>query len=131
MTHTATRPHGGWLRFTLHYIEMIVAMFVGMFALGMLRSAAGLDLSHAEHPELGYLLMAFDMSVGMTVWMRFRGHSWRHTLEMCATMFLPVVPLFPLLWLGAIDGGTMMVLAHVAMFPLMLAVMLLRRSDHA
>ncbi|MEW9527315.1 hypothetical protein [Microbispora sp. NPDC049125] len=53
------------------------------------------------------------------------------TLEMCAAMFAPAVPLFPLLWLGAIDGEALMMLAHVAMFPLMLAVMLRRRDEYA
>jgi hypothetical protein len=109
---------------------MIIAMFVGMFVLGFLRSAVGIGFSHGRYPELGYLMMAFDMSVGMAVWMRFRGHAWRPTLEMCAAMFIPVVPLFPLLWLGVIDGGGLMMLAHVAMFPLMLGAMLLRRSEY-
>ncbi len=130
MTQTATRARAGWLRFALHYAEMIAAMFAGMFVLGLLRSAVGLDVSHARHPDLAYLLMAFDMSVGMAVVMRLRRHSWRHTLEMCAAMFAPAVPLFPLLWLGVIGGGALMVAAHVAMFPLMLVVMLLRRSAH-
>lgn len=117
-------------RFVLHYIEMIIAMFAGMFVLGFLEEVAGLSVSHHEQPELGYLIMAFNMSVGMAAWMRFRGHAWRPTLEMCLAMFLPVVPLFPLLWLGVIDGGTLMLLAHVAMFPLMLGAMLLRRSEY-
>ncbi|MEO3854240.1 hypothetical protein [Acrocarpospora sp. B8E8] len=127
---TATKARSGWLRFTLHYVEMIIAMFVGMFALGSLQSAVGLDISHTEHPDLGYLVMAFNMSVGMAVWMRFRGHAWRPTLEMCAVMFAPAVPLFPLLWLDVIGGGTLMMAAHIAMFPLMLGVMLLRRAEY-
>ncbi|GII53984.1 hypothetical protein Pth03_23730 [Planotetraspora thailandica] len=130
MTQTATKARRGWRRFTLHYIEMILAMFAGMFALGFLRSAVGLHVSHTQYPELGYLVMAFDMSVGMAAWMRVRGHAWRHTLEMCAAMFAPAVPLFPLLWLGVVDGDALMVLAHLAMFPLMLGVMLLRPSEH-
>lgn len=119
------------LRFAVHYVEMVIAMFVGMFALDLLWSALGIQLSYAREPELAYLLMAFDMSVGMAAWMRFRGHAWVPTLEMCAAMFVPIVPLFPLLWLGAIDGMTMMVVAHVAMFPLMLAAMLRRRHEYA
>ncbi|MFI6323968.1 hypothetical protein ACIBG8_41040 [Nonomuraea sp. NPDC050556] len=117
-------------RFALHYIEMVIAMFVGMFALGFLQEAVGLSFSHHAQPELGYLVMAFNMSVGMAAWMRFRGHGWRPTLEMCLAMFVPIVPLFPLFWLGVIDGGGLMVLAHVAMFPLMLGAMLLRRSEY-
>lgn len=75
--------------------------------------------------------MAFDMSAGMAAWMRVRGHSWAPTLEMCAAMFVPVVPLFPLLWLGMIDGMAVMVAAHVLMFPLMLAAMFRRLDEYA
>ncbi|GAA0848545.1 hypothetical protein ACFQVD_12485 [Streptosporangium amethystogenes subsp. fukuiense] len=130
MTQTATVTRR-WRRFAWHYVEMVIAMFAGMFALGMLLSAVGLGFSHERQPELAYLLMAFDMSVGMVIWMRYRGHGWAATLEMCAAMFVPVVPLFPLLWLGLVDGGAVMTLAHVAMFPLMLAAMLWRRDEYA
>ncbi|WP_214110178.1 hypothetical protein [Acrocarpospora catenulata] len=119
-----------WGRFALHYVEMIIAMFAGMFALDLLWSAFGIDLSYARDPELAYLLMAFDMSVGMAAWMRVRGHAWAPTLEMCGAMFAPIVPLFPLLWLDVIDGMALMMVAHVAMFPLMLAVMLRRRDEY-
>ncbi|WP_246609218.1 hypothetical protein [Nonomuraea rhizosphaerae] len=120
-----------WRRFAWHYVEMVIAMFAGMFALGFLADAVGLGFSHDQEPELAYLLMAFNMSVGMAVWMRFRGHDWAGTLEMCAAMFVPVVPLFPLLWMGVIDGMGLMMAAHVAMFPLMLLVMLRRRDEYA
>ncbi|MER6576132.1 hypothetical protein [Nonomuraea sp. NPDC001023] len=119
-----------WSKFALHYVEMIVAMFVGMFALGALQSAVGLSVSHEESPELAYLIMAVNMSVGMAAWMRYRGHRWPSTLEMCAAMFVPIVPLYPLLWLGVIDGGVLMLLAHVAMFPLMLAAMFRRLDEY-
>ncbi|MFG1703629.1 hypothetical protein ACFLIM_10585 [Nonomuraea sp. M3C6] len=131
MTSTTTNTGRRWGRFALHYVEMIIAMFVGMFALGLLQSAIGLGLSYDQQPELWYLSMAFNMSVGMAVWMRIRGHGWGATLEMCAAMFVPVVPLFPLLWLGVIDGGGLMVVAHVAMFPLMLAAMFRRLDEYA
>ncbi|MFG6197341.1 hypothetical protein [Nonomuraea sp. JJY05] len=131
MTTTNTGAGRRWGRFARHYVEMIVAMFAGMFALGMLQSALGLSLSHEQQPELAYLVMAVDMSIGMAAWMRIRGHGWASTLEMCAAMFVPVVPLFPLLWLGAVDAGTMMTAAHVAMLPLMLAAMLRRLDEYA
>ncbi|MEU4537727.1 hypothetical protein AB0G15_22985 [Streptosporangium sp. NPDC023825] len=131
MTQTAPPARRRWGRFAWHYAEMVIAMFAGMFVLGMLWSAAGLGFSHDRQPELAYLLMAFDMSVGMAVWMRYRGHGWAPTLEMCAAMFVPVVPLFPLLWLGLIDGGALMTIAHVAMFPLMLAAMFRRLDEYA
>ncbi|GAA0424298.1 hypothetical protein Acor_45100 [Acrocarpospora corrugata] len=131
MTTTAPKTGRRWGRFALHYAEMIIAMFAGMFVLGALLDVLGLGVSHREYPELGYLIMAFNMSVGMAVWMRIRGHGWASTLEMCAAMFVPIVPLFPMLWLGLIDGGTLMVAAHVAMFPLMLAAMFHRLDEYA
>ncbi|WP_336207842.1 hypothetical protein [Nonomuraea sp. LPB2021202275-12-8] len=129
-TEPKTEPRR-WARFARHYVEMVIAMFAGMIVLGLVQSAAGLELSHESEPELAYLLMAFNMSVGMTVWMRYRGHGWASTLEMCGAMFAPIVPLYPLLWLGLIDGMSLMVIAHVAMFPAMLAVMLRRLDEYA
>ncbi|MEV0382165.1 hypothetical protein [Nonomuraea sp. NPDC050643] len=128
---TTTKPGRRWGRFALHYVEMIIAMFVGMFGLGMLQSALGLEFSHGAQPEPAYLLMAFNMSVGMAVWMRIRGHGWAATLEMCAVMFVPAVPLYPMLWLGVIDAHGLMMVAHVAMFPLMLVAMLRRLDEYA
>jgi hypothetical protein len=131
MTSTTSNPRSRWLRFTWHYVEMILAMFAGMILLGLLLSAAGLGFSHEQDLELAYLLMALDMSVGMAVWMRYRGHGWASTLEMCGAMFAPALPLFPLLWLDVVDGASLMLLAHVAMFPLMLVAMLWRRDEYA
>ncbi|MEV6868641.1 hypothetical protein AB0M44_47670 [Streptosporangium subroseum] len=131
MSQTAPITRRRWRRFAWHYVEMIIAMFAGMIILGMLLSAAGLGFSHERDPELAYLLMAFDMSVGMAAWMRYRGHGWARTLEMCGAMFAPALPLFPLLWMGLIDGEALMGLAHVAMFPLMLVVMLWRLDEYS
>jgi hypothetical protein len=125
------RPRRRWGRFALHYLEMIIAMFAGMFALAPLWSLVGAAPSYDHDPELAYLLMAFNMSVGMAAWMRFRCHGWPATLEMCAAMFLPAVPLFPLLWLGVFDGMDVMMAGHVAMFPLMLAAMFRRVDEYA
>ena len=36
----------------------------------------------------------------------------------------------PLLWLGLIDGEALLVLEHLAMFPLMFLVMLRRRDEY-
>ncbi|NUP77094.1 MAG: hypothetical protein HOV96_06040, partial [Nonomuraea sp.] len=131
MTTTPTTAGRRWFKFALHYVEMIVAMFAGMFALDALQSAVGLDVPHDRYPELAYLIMAVNMSIGMAAWMRFRGHRWLPTLEMCGAMFVPIVPLYPLLWLGVIDPGGLMMIAHIAMFPLMLAAMFWRVDEYA
>ncbi|MEO3812099.1 hypothetical protein ABGB17_24145 [Sphaerisporangium sp. B11E5] len=131
MTDMTLPPQArSWRRFAFHYVEMIIAMFVGMFVLDLGWSALGVNLSYTADPELAYLLMAFNMSVGMAAWMRVRGHSWLPVLEMCGAMFVPIVPLFPLLWADVIDGMTVMIVSHVAMFPLMLAAMLWRRDEY-
>jgi hypothetical protein len=119
--------------FLRHYLEMIAAMLVGMVVLGAavrgVLALAGLEFP-TQYPELAALEMAVDMSVGMVVWMRHRGHGWASTLEMAGAMFAPLVALFPLLWLGLIAGDSLMALEHLAMLPLMYLVMLRRRADY-
>lgn len=119
--------------FLRHYIEMVAAMFVGMAVLGAavrgILALAGLEFP-AQYPELTSLEMALNMSIGMVVWMRYRGHSWVSTLEMAGAMFVPAFVLFPLLWLGVISGESLLALEHMAMLPLMFLVMLRRRSEY-
>jgi hypothetical protein len=115
-------------RFVRHYVEMLVAMFAGMFALGLPLAALGWDI---DPIELELLWMAFIMSVPMVAWMRYRGHGWAPASEMTAAMFVPSFAAIALLWAGIVEGGhTPMMIQHVAMFPAMLAVMLLRRSEY-
>ena len=115
-------------RFVRHYVEMLVAMFAGMFALGLPVEALGGEI---DPIELELLWMALIMSVPMVAWMRYRGHGWAPAWEMTAAMFAPSFAAIALLWAEIIDGGhTPMMIQHVAMFPAMLAVMLLRRSEY-
>jgi hypothetical protein len=103
-------------------------MFAGMFALGLPVAALGWDI---DPIELELLYMAFIMSVPMVAWMRHRGHGWAPAWEMTAAMFVPSFAAIALLWAGIVEGGhTPMMIQHVAMFPAMLAVMLLRRSEY-
>jgi hypothetical protein len=131
--HTPSRRRG-WGRFALHYVEMVVAMFAGMLVLGgALRAVlaiAGVEYSMARFPAVTILEMGLTMAVGMGAWMRFRRHSWAATLEMSGVMLLPAVVMVPLVALDVMDAGNAMVVEHIAMFPLMLAVMLRRRDDY-
>ncbi|MDQ1023787.1 hypothetical protein QF035_001369 [Streptomyces umbrinus] len=126
--------HGGKRHFARHYLEMVVAMVVGMLVLGAVTrgvlALAGTELSASRHPELASLEMAFDMSVGMAFWMRRRGHGWASTLEMCGAMFAPALALFPLLWLDVVGADSMIALEHLVMLPLMFFVMLRRRGEY-
>jgi flagellar biosynthetic protein FliP len=128
------RRSRGWGRFALHYLEMVVAMFVGMFVLGgALRAVlalADIDYSMARFPELMLVEMGCTMAIGMGVWMRVRGHGWASTLEMSLAMLLPGLAVVPFVWQDVMSGGTAMTIEHVVMFPLMLAVMLRRRDEY-
>ncbi len=41
------------------------------------------------------------MSAPMVAWMLWRGHDWRHSLEMGASMLVPGLAIVALGWLGA------------------------------
>jgi len=126
------RHLAGWLPFIRHYIEMVLAMAVGMVALHPLWTYAlqAVGAPHLlDHAEPMALVMATDMALGMAAWMAFRRHSWRAIAEMSAAMYLPFVIFFPATLAGVMTGGALMVAGHVLMPASMLAVML-RRRDH-
>ena len=121
-----------WSHFVRHYVEMVVAMFVGMAALWGLGAAvtAVTGFDYSPSPELAALKMAFDMSVGMVAWMRYRGHGWPPIAEMVAAMFAPAIALAPLSLLGVISGESLMLATHILMLPLMFVVMLRRKAEY-
>ena len=115
--------------FIRHYLEMLIAMFVGMGVLAGGGAAAGFEL---EAKELLLLWMAFTMSLPMVAWMRYRGHGWAPAGEMTASMFLPSLAAIVLLWIGLVEAeGTLLAIQHAAMFPAMLLAMLLRRDEYS
>jgi hypothetical protein len=127
--------------FVRHYLEMVVAMFAGMFVLGGaivgVLELATVDVSSWETTAPAVLLlgMAFTMSAGMVAWMRYRGHGWAPCAEMTAAMFVPSLVVVGLLAGGVrTDFDALLEIQHVAMFPSMLVAMLLRHreyTDHA
>ena len=121
-------------RFLRHYLEMIMAMVVGMVVLGaaeaMLLNRVGWAETLAQ-PEPSALIMATNMITPMAAWMRFRGHRWSAIAEMAVAMYLPFVALFLPLWLGVLSPTGLMVLGHVLMLFAMAAVMWLRRDEYA
>ena len=121
-------------RFFLHYVEMVAAMFIGMFALSkpadLLFSALGASTS-SQHPAMMLFSMGVTMTVPMIAWMRFRGHAWRPTNEMAASMLIPTFAAMALAAAGVMHGGPLMVIEHVAMLAGMLIAMLLRRDEYS
>ncbi|GAA4896662.1 hypothetical protein [Actinomycetospora straminea] len=112
-------------RFAGHYLEMVVAMVVGMVALAPLWPAAWVA-SEGVHA----LVMATDMTVAMVLWMAVRRHAWPRIAEMAAVMSLPFVALLVPYGLGVLSGSALMLAGHVVMLPLMLAAMLWRRHEY-
>jgi hypothetical protein len=124
--------------FVRHYVEMLVAMVLGMVVLGtpatLALSTAGMSMSelHNDAPALMLFGMAVTMTVPMVGWMRYRGHGWPASAEMSASMFVPAFGVIALLWGGLVeDIGALMLIEHVVMLPSMLAAMLLRREEYS
>ena len=126
MLHTPTA------HFIRHYLEMVIAMLLGMAVLGipgfMALEAAGVDTDAA-----GVLLwgMALTMTVPMVAWMRHRGHGWLPSIEMTAAMIVPTIGALLLYEAGTLDDAhAAMGIQHVVMFPAMLGVMFLRLDEY-
>jgi hypothetical protein len=113
--------------FIRHYVEMVIAMFVGMAVFGV----AGMSALEDDAPAAALLVMATSMTVPMVAWMRHRRHGWAASMEMSAAMFVPTFAAIGLLAAGAVtDFHGLMMIQHVAMFPAMLLAMLLRRDEY-
>src|SRR5439155_17667665 len=80
-------------RFVLHFGEMVLAMYVGMLVY--------MPLEGLVPAFLRGIGMALFMAWPMVVWMRIRGHGWRHGFEMAGAMLVPWVAVVGLSALGA------------------------------
>jgi len=113
---------------------MVAAMIVGMAVLAPVWVGIFALLGHTsllEHADLHALVMATDMTIGMSLWMRHRGHGWTSIGEMAAAMYLPFLVLFVPYWAGVVSAGTMLTGGHVLMVPCMVGVMLRRRDEYS
>jgi flagellar biosynthetic protein FliP len=122
----------GW-NFIQHLLEMTIAMFVGMFVLGMPAKMLFESLGWTaltENLVLRTLLMATYMSIGIAAWMRFRGCRWRTTLEMCLAMYVPFLIMYPPYFAGWASPTAVMVVGHVLMTPAMIMAMLFRLDEY-
>jgi hypothetical protein len=118
-----------------HFVEMVLAMIVGMAVLGAVVQVICAGLGHSgfflPYPGLRAPLMAMNMTIGMAVWMRHRGHGWAPIAEMSAAMFVPVAVLIGPFWAGALSGDTLLGAMHVLMLPAMVIAMRHRRDEYA
>ena len=123
--------------FVRHYVEMVVAMFLGMVVLGVpagwALGAVGSSWSelNTDAPALMLLGMAATMTVPMVAWMRYRGHGWRANTEMSASMLVPTFAAIALLEASVVDDiDVLLVVEHIAMLLGMLVAMLLRPDEY-
>ena len=114
--------------FTRHYVEMVVAMLVGMTVLGFLHGLVWPSLT--ARADVGVLVMATDMAIGMGAWMRIRGHSWRGIAEMSSSMYAPFLVLIVPYWTGFIGEHELWTWGHLLMFPSMALAMCLRPAEY-
>ena len=134
----ARRMSASTRHFVRHYVEMVIAMFLGMVVLGVpagwALGAVGSSWSelNTDAPALMLLGMAATMTVPMVGWMRYRGHGLRASTEMSASMLAPTFAVIALLEAGVVgDIDVLLVVEHVAMLLGMLGVMLLRPAEYA
>ena len=125
--HTHSRGRRTW-HLVRHYLEMLVAMVVGMVALGPLEALVwpGLD----DRVDVHAIVMATNMAIGMGAWMRFRGHSWPAVMEMSAAMYVPFAVLLVPYWAGAVSGEFLFTAGHVLMLPAMALAMWWRLEEY-
>ena len=126
--HTHSRGRRTW-HLVRHYLEMLVAMVVGMVALGPLEALVwpGLD----DRVDVHAIVMATNMAIGMGAWMRFRRHSWPAVLEMSAAMYVPFAVLLVPYWVGAVSSSFLFTAGHVLMLPAMALAMWWRLDEYA
>jgi hypothetical protein len=93
-------------------------------------AAAGSSLSD-QSGGAQVMLMGFNMTVPMVLWMRYRGHTRARNAEMAMSMIVPSVAAAILAWAGVLDSSAALGVQHVVMIPAMLGVMLWRYEEYA
>jgi hypothetical protein len=120
-------------RFVRHFLEMVAAMIVGMMVVGGAVRLVCLLTGHEgvfDHAGASALIVATNMIIGMSVWMRHRHHSWAAIADMGAAMYMPLAVLIVPFWLGLLSGGALIGLMHMLMLPAMWLVMLRRPDEY-
>ena len=118
-------------KFFWHLGEMFLAMVVGMAALDAvfegtlaLAGTSYADVVDAAPAAIALILM-FNMTVPMLLWMRIRGHEASEVSEMGVAMIVVGATTVFLLWLSVINAAAICGVECGLMLPAMAAAMLL------
>jgi hypothetical protein len=126
--------HGPTARFIRHLVEMVIAMMVGMIALGVplnaILVAQGYPDGLKAYPEISALAMTLEMTLAMAVWMLFRRHRFAIVAEMSAAMVAAAVIVVGLCVVHTLPAASAPGLADVGMYAAMLGLMVYRRSEY-
>lgn len=117
--------------FAWHLGEMFLAMVIGMAALdavfnGILLAAGTSYADVVETAPAGAaLILMFNMTAPMLLWMRIRGHDATEISEMSVAMVAVGAATVFLLWLSVIDSAAICGVECGLMLPAMIAAMLI------
>jgi flagellar biosynthetic protein FliP len=108
------------LRTARCYVEMVAGMIIGMVVLEPLWPA----VTTASTTPVGWqaMVMATDMSIGMSAVMLLRRHHLHSTLRMCAAMYAPFVVLLAPYSAGWLSADVYFNTGHLLMLLLMLGL---------
>ena len=130
--YRSTGRAGQILRFTWHFIQMFIAMGLGMAVLAIIVGLLGYQDLRERFPEGYAVLMTVAMVLPMAVWMRFgMGHGWARTTEMSAAMVVPIAILVVACSVGILPHTAALSRSMALMYVAMLGVMLYRWRDYS
>jgi hypothetical protein len=122
-------------RFLWHFLQMVLAMEVGMILyhklLYPLLALTGFGTLTDTYPLFGYWMMLISMALGMIVLMRFHKSSWRYCMEMAGAMLVPLVALTALVLFELCPAHILYGFGDPLMFLAMAAFMIIRPAKHA
>jgi hypothetical protein len=130
----ASSGSGSKRAFARHFGEMVLAMLLGMLVLGGLAELVFALFGSSLSDQPGgtqVMLMGFNMTVPMVLWMSYRGHAAARNVEMAMSMIVPSVAAAGLAWAGVLESGAALGIQHAVMIPAMLGVMLWRYRDYS
>ena len=90
--HAGVSSGGSKRAFARHFGEMVLAMLLGMLVLGGVAELAFAAVGRSLSDQSGggqVMLMGFNMTVPMVIWMSYRGHDRVRNAEMAASMIVP------------------------------------------